>query len=147
MNERFFKNTITIYNQKEDESFQRTIINKVYIRKTRKTILNTNGEQLAGNCTIVIPTTIAEIKNQLAIKSYVDNRSINKNSSILNFTLNSRLIDHPWTLRDGDYVVDSECNLDFDMVEIKKKHKLFQIVSISDNRKGNLTHFKVEVSE
>ena len=147
MNERFFKDTITIYNQKEDESFQRTIINKVYIRKTRKTILNTNGEQLAGNCTIVIPTTIAEIKNQLAIKSYVDNRSINKNSSILNFTLNSRLIDHPWTLRDGDYVVDSECNLDFDMVEIRKEHRLFRIESVADNRKGGLQHFKIEVIE
>ena len=107
MNKKFFKDTITIYNQKEDGTFQRTVINKVYVRKTRKTILDINGEQLAGSCTIVIPTAVAEIENQLAIKSYIDNKSINKNSSILNFTLNSKLIDHAWTLRDGDYIVDS----------------------------------------
>ena len=147
MNKKFFKDTITIYNQKEDGTFQRTVINKVYVRKTRKTILDTNGEQLAGSCTIVIPTAVAEIENQLAIKSYIDNRSINKNSSILNFTLNSKLIDHAWTLRDGDYIVDSECNLDFDMAEIRKEHRLFRIKSVADNRKGNLQHFKIEVIE
>lgn len=147
MNKKFFKDTITVYNQKEDGTFQRTVINKVYVRKTRKTILDTSGEQLAGSCTIVIPTAVAEIENQLAIKSYIDNRSINKNSSILNFTLNSKLIDHAWTLRDGDYIVDSECNLNFDMTEIRKEHRLFRIKSVADNRKGSLQHFKIEVAE
>ena len=147
MNERFFKQTITVYNEKEDGTYQRTVINKVYIRKTRKTILNTNGEQLAGSCTIVIPTALAEIKEQLAIKSYIDTKSINKNSAILNFTLNSRLIDNPWTLRDGDYLVDGECNLDFDMTKIRKEHRLFRINSVADNRKGSLQHFKLEVTE
>ena len=147
MNDRFFKDTITIYNQKEDESFQRTVVDKVYVRKTRKTILDTNGEQLAGNCTIIIPTAIAEVENQLAIKSYIDNKSINKNSAILNFTLNAKLIDHAWTLRDGDYIVDSKCNLDFDMTKIRKEHRLFRIESVADNRKGDLQHFKIEVME
>lgn len=147
MNERFFKDTITIYNQKEDESFQKTVINKVYVRKTKKMILNSNGEEVASTSSIIIPTKIALIQNQMAIKSYIENEPLDKYNSILNFTLNSRLIDRAWTLREGDYLVDDACNLDFDMVEIKKKHKLFQIVSISDNRKGNLTHFKVEVSE
>ena len=147
MNDRFFKQTVTIYNQKEDNTYQRTVIDKVYIRKSRKTILSTNGEQLAGSCTIIIPTGLAEIQGQLAIKSYIDNRSINKNSSILNFTLNSKLIDNAWTLRDGDYVVDSECNLDFDMTQIRKEHRLFRIESVSDNRKGGLQHFKLEVME
>lgn len=43
MNERFFTNIITIYNKKQDESFQRTIINKVYSRKNRKIVVNSNG--------------------------------------------------------------------------------------------------------
>ncbi len=30
---------------------------------------------------------------------------------------------------------------------VKKEHKLFQIISFADNRKGNLQHFKIEVSE
>lgn len=147
MNDRFFKDTITVYNEKEDGTYQRTVINKVYIRKSRKTILNTNGEQLAGSCTIVIPTAIAQINNQLAINSYIDNKSINKKNAVLNFTLNTKLIDHAWTLRDGDYLVDSECNLDFDMTEIRKEHRLFRIESVADNRKGGLQHFKLEVIE
>lgn len=147
MNESFFTNTITIYNKKQDESFQRTIINKVYARKNRKIVVNSNGEEVASSETIIIPTKIATINNQLAINSYIDNRSLDKNSSILNFTLNSALIDTPWTIMTGDYIVGGYCDLDFDITKIKKEHKLFQIISFADNRKGNLQHFKIEVSE
>ena len=147
MNDRFFKQTITIYNQKEDESFQRTVIDKVYVRKIRKIVVNSNGEEVAGSASIVIPTKIALINSQLALNSYIDNKSLDKYNSILNFTLNSKLVDHAWTLMEGDYIVDGKCDLEFDMTEIKKEHKLFQIISVADNRKGNLQHFKVEVSE
>ena len=147
MNDRFFKDAITIYNQKEDGTFQRTIINKVYVRKTRKIAINSNGEEVASSASIVIPTKIALINNQLAFNSYIENKSLDKYNSILNFTLNSRLIDRAWTLMEGDYIVDGKCDFDFDMTKIKNKHKLFQIVSIADNRKGNLQHFKIEVSE
>ena len=147
MNDRFFKQTITIYNQKEDESFQRTVIDKAYVRKTRKIVINSNGEEVAGSASIVIPTKIALINSQLALNSYIDNKSLDKYNSILNFTLNSKLVDHAWTLMEGDYIVDGKCDLEFDMTEIKKEHKLFQIISVADNRKGNLQHFKVEVSE
>lgn len=147
MNEKFFTNTITIYNKKQDESFQRTIINKVYARKNRKIVVNSNGEEVASSETIIIPTKIATINNRLAINSYIDNRSLDKNSSILDFTLNSALIEMPWTIMAGDYIVDGYCDLDFDITKIKKEHKLFQIISFADNRKGNLQHFKIEVSE
>ena len=132
MNDRFFKQKITIYNQKEDETFQRTVINKVYVRKNRSITINSNGEEVASSASIIIPTKIALINNQLAINSYIDNKALNKYSSILNFTLNSRLIDRAWTLMEGDYIVDGECNFEFDMTKIKKEHKLFQIVKISD---------------
>ena len=147
MNDRFFKNTITVYNLKKDDSFQRTIINKVHVRKTRKIVINSRGEEVAGSASIIIPTKIALIGNQKALNSYIDNSSLDKYNSVLNFTLNSKLIDHAWTLMEGDYIVDGKCDLEFDMTEIKKEHKLFQIVSIADNRKGGLQHFKIEVSE
>ena len=147
MNDRFFKDAITIYNQKEDETFQRTIINKVHVRKTRKIAINSNGEEVASSASIVIPTKIALINNKLAFNKKNKNKSLDKYNSILNFTLNSSLIDRAWTLMEGDYIVDGKCDFDFDMTKIKNKHKLFQIVSIADNRKGNLQHFKVEVSE
>lgn len=125
MNNRFFKQTITIYNQKEDESFQRTVIDKVYVRKTRKIVINSNGEEVASSASITIPTDIAKIGDNLAIDTYKKD----------------------WYLEEGDYIVDGLCDLDFDITKIKEQFDLFQIVSVADNRKGRLQHFKIEVSE
>ena len=126
MNDRFFNDTITIYNlNKENESFKRTVIDKVYVRKIRKITINSNGEEVAGSATIVIPTGIAKIGDNLAVESYKKD----------------------WFLKEGDYIADGNCPLDFDITEIKKQFNLFQIVSAMDNRKGNLQHFKIEVSE
>lgn len=125
MNDRFFKQTITIYNQKEDESFQRTVIDKVYVRKTRKITINSNGEEVASSASITIPTDIAKIGDNLAINTYKKD----------------------WYLEEGDYIVDGLCDLDFDITKIKEQFDLFQIVSVADNRKGRLQHFKIEVSE
>ena len=70
MNDRFFNDTITIYNfNEEDESFKRTVIDKVYVRKIRKITINSNGEEVAGSATIVIPTGIAKIGDNLAVES------------------------------------------------------------------------------
>lgn len=125
MNDRFFKQSITIYNQKKDESFQRTVVDKVYVRKTRKIVINSNGEEVAGSATITIPIDIAKIGDSLAIDTYKKG----------------------WYLKEGDYIVDGSCDLDFDITKIKEQFDLFQIVSVADNRKGNLQHFKVEVAE
>lgn len=125
MNDRFFKNTITIYNQKEDETFQKTTIEKVYVRKTRKIVTNSNGEEVASSATITIPIDIAKIGDNLAMDSYKED----------------------WNLKEGDYIVDGSCDLEFDITKIKKQFDLFQIISVADNRKGNLQHFKIEVSE
>lgn len=125
MNDRFFKQSITIYNQNEDESFKKTVIDKVYVRKTRKITINSNGEEVASSASITIPTDIAKIKDVLAINTYKKD----------------------WFLKEGDYIVDGKCDLDFDITEIKKQFDLFQILSVADNRKGRLQHFKIEVSE
>ena len=125
MNDRFFKDTVTIYNQKEDESFQRTVIDKVYVRKTRKIVINSNGEEVASSASITMPTDIAKIGDNLAIDTYKKD----------------------WYLEEGDYIVDGLCDLDFDITKLKKQFDLFQIVSVADNRKGRLQHFKIEVSE
>lgn len=125
MNDRFFKQTITIYNLKEDDTFQKTVIDKVYVRKIKKIIINSNGEEVAGSATITIPTAIAKIGDNLALDTYKKD----------------------WLLKEGDYIVDDKCDLEFDITKIKKQFNLFQIVSVADNRKGNLQHFKIEVSE
>lgn len=147
MNKRFFTNVITIYNQKSDDTFQRTVLKNVYIRKVRKSTINSKGEEIASSATIVIPTAFATIDNQLAIKSYIETNSVDKKSAILNFILNVPLIEKPWTLIDGDYIVDKETTMEFDLRELKKQFKVYRVQSISDNRKGGLQHFKIEVVE
>lgn len=125
MNSKFFNNTITIYNKKDDDSFQRTVIDKVYVRKTTKIAINSNGEEVASSASITIPTDIAKIEENLAIDTYKKD----------------------WSLNEGDYIVDGVCDLEIDITKIKKQFNFFQIIGMSDNRKGKLQHFKVEVSE
>ena len=151
MNKKFFENpetnTITIYNQKSDDTFQRTVLKNVYVRKTRKSIINDKGEEVASSATVIIPNKYATINEKLAINSFIDSKSIDKKNAILNFSLNAPLIDNAWTLIEGDYIVDREVNKEFDLRELKKENRVYRIQSISDNRKGNLKHFKIEVAE
>ena len=151
MNNRFFNNsetnTITLYNQKTDGTYQRTILSNVYLRKVRKSTINSKGEQVASSATIIIPIGNATINGKLAINSFIDSRSLDKQSAMLNFSLNAPLVDNPWTLIDGDYIVDKATNIEFDLRNLKKDFRVFRIQSISDNRKGNLKHFKLEVVE
>lgn len=119
MNKRFFKDVITIYNQKSDDTFQRTVLKNVYIRKVRKSTINSKGEEVASSATIVIPTALL-IDDELKILS---------------------------GLTDGDYVVDKETSMDFDFRELKRQFKVYRVQSIADNRKGGLQHFKLEVVE
>lgn len=151
MNKRFFEdsetNTITIYNEMSDGSFKRTVITNVYVRKVRKSIINSKGEEVAGNATIIIPVEYAEINGKKAFDGYIDSRSLNNKNAILNFTLNAPLMDNPWTVFDGSYIVDKEINLEFDEIEIKKEFTLYRVQSVADNRKGGLKHLKLEVSE
>lgn len=46
-----------------------------------------------------------------------------------------------------DYVVEGIINNNFDLSELQKKYQVFKVVSVDDNRKGNLQHYKIGVSE
>ena len=147
MNKRFFKDVITIYNQKSDDTFQRNVLKNVYVRKVRKSTINSKGEEVASSATIVIPTAFTTINDKLAINTYIDTKTLDKSSAILNFTLNVPLIYRAWTLMDGDYIVDKETTMEFDLRELKKQCKVYRVQSVADNRKGGLQHFKLEVVE
>lgn len=47
----------------------------------------------------------------------------------------------------GDYVVEGIVTDEFDDRELRKKYQLFNVVSVDDNRKGGLQHYKIGVSE
>lgn len=46
-----------------------------------------------------------------------------------------------------DYIVEGIIDDEFDLSALQKKYQVFKVVSVDDNRKGNLQHYKIGVSE
>ena len=46
-----------------------------------------------------------------------------------------------------DYVVEGIIEDEFDLSALQKKYQVFKVVSVDDNRKGGLKHYKIGVSE
>ena len=46
-----------------------------------------------------------------------------------------------------DYVVEGIVEDKFDLSKLQEKYQVFKIVSVDNNRKGNLQHYKIGVSE
>lgn len=47
----------------------------------------------------------------------------------------------------NDYVVEGIIEDKFDLRRLSKQYQVFKVVSVDDNRKGNLQHYKIGVSE
>ena len=111
MNEKFFKDKITVYHTEDGEIFTRLPFNKVYFRHNKKTNLIDKGLQKGSTGSITIPTT-----EELDIST-------------------------------DDYVVEGIIEDDFDLSILQSKYQVFKVVSVDDNRKGGLQHYKIGVSE
>ena len=46
-----------------------------------------------------------------------------------------------------DYVVEGIIEDEFDLSALQDKYQIFKVVSVDDNRKGSLQHYKIGVSE
>lgn len=46
-----------------------------------------------------------------------------------------------------DYIIKGIIEDDFEYMNLRKKYQLFKVVSVDDNRKGGLQHYKIGVSE
>lgn len=46
-----------------------------------------------------------------------------------------------------DYVVEGIIDDKFDLSALQQKYQIFKVVSVDDNSKGNLQHYKIGVSE
>lgn len=144
MNDRFFKQTITLFLfDEQNEVYDRVIINKVYFRHNKKTNLIDKGLQEGSTGSITIPTKIAKIRDSLAIYTY----SKEKKTSILEFVLGGLLTDKTWNLEGDSYAIEGAITENFDLSKMKEKYQVFKIVSVDDNRKGGLPHLKIGVSE
>ncbi len=47
----------------------------------------------------------------------------------------------------NDYVIEGIIADEFDLRKLSKKYQVFKVVSVDDNRKGGLQHYKIGVSE
>ena len=47
----------------------------------------------------------------------------------------------------NDYVVEGIVEDKFDLSALQGKYQVFKVVSVDDNRKGNLQHYKIGVTE
>lgn len=50
-------------------------------------------------------------------------------------------------IKTDDYIIEGVINDEFDFNSLMKKYQVFKVVSVDDNRKGNLQHFKIGVAE
>ena len=50
-------------------------------------------------------------------------------------------------INEDDYIVEGIINDEFDLLSLQSKYQVFKVVSIDDNRKGSLQHFKIGVAE
>ena len=46
-----------------------------------------------------------------------------------------------------DYIVEEIVEDEFDLSTLQEKYQVFKVVSVDDNRKGNLPHYKIGVTE
>ena len=47
----------------------------------------------------------------------------------------------------NDYVIEGIVEDKFDLSALQEKYQVFKVVSVDDNRKGNLQHYKIGVTE
>ena len=47
----------------------------------------------------------------------------------------------------NDYIVEGIIDDKFDLSALQQKYQVFKVVSVDDNRKGNLQHYKIGVTE
>ena len=47
----------------------------------------------------------------------------------------------------NDYIIEGTIEDKFDLYDLQQKYQVFKVVSVDDNRKGGLQHYKIGVSE
>jgi hypothetical protein len=141
MNDRFFKQTVTLFLfNKESQEFDRIVIDNVYFRYFEKTRMTDNGLIRTSGGSVTIPLEYAKIEDTKALYSY------KSNNNILEFVLNGILTSKTWSLDSKSFVIEGNVP-DMTYSELIKQYHIYRVTSVQDNRKGNLQHIKIEVND
>lgn len=46
-----------------------------------------------------------------------------------------------------DYIIEGIVNDEYNFIDLKKKYQVYKVISVDDNRKGGLKHFKIGVAD
>lgn len=131
-----FNDTITIYNHKEDGSYQRTVIHGVmYSSKTEKTVTADGKIVLATTVSVTIPETAA------CERKYISKREF---KALADTSQN-------WTLDESGNldiivqgVVEQELTDEYRLKHLKADYDCVTVAAVEDNRnKPRLKHIKV----
>lgn len=131
-----FTDTITLYNHKPDDTYQRTVIKGVqYRRKVEKTVISDGKINLADVVTVTIPDT-AECNRQYACKK--DFKNTKDTASY-------------WTLDAGENLdiiiqgeISQEITEEYRLKHLKADYDCVTVASVADNQnKDRLKHIKV----
>lgn len=136
MNERFFIHQITVYHTEDDETFTKMVFDKVYFRHNKKTNLIDKGLQKGSTGSITIPTT--------------EKLDISTNDYIIEGIVGSVADINQMKVKDLNIMkvkMLSSQNAEFNLSDMQSIYQVFKVVSVDDNRKGGLPHFKIGVSE
>lgn len=136
MNDKFFIHQITVYHTEDDETFTKMVFDKVYFRHNKKTNLIDKGLQKGSTGSITIPTTE---KLDISTNDYVIEGIVGSVADINQMRVKDLNIMKVKML--------SSQNAEFNLSDMQSIYQVFKVVSVDDNRKGGLPHFKIGVSE
>ena len=131
-----FTDTITIYNHKEDDTYQRTVIKGVqYSKKTEKTVTSDGKVNLGTVVNVTIPETA------ICDRDYVEKQKFR----LLGDTSNNWTLDEAGNL---DIIIQGEVTQEiteeYRFKNLKADYNCVTVASVSDNRnRSMLKHIKV----
>lgn len=136
-----FNDTITVYNHRPDDTYQRTVLCGVmYARKAEKTVTADGKLKFVSSVTVTIPETAVTAP---VMRIYVPPERFRQ--------LDDAAEDY-WTLDPAgnlDVIVPGACGAeiseDYRLKDLKKDHPYATVAAVSDNRGRNrLKHIRVK---
>lgn len=141
MNQRFFIHSITIYHDNDDGTVTRMIFDGVYFRHNKKSNVIDKGFEKGSTGTIYIPT-----KQDLNINN--TDIVVEGTPTLSVKSVNKKTVNYIDKIQVKRLIVNKENpNDEFNRLFTDSSIQRYRVVSVDDNRKGNLQHYKLGVSE
>lgn len=141
MNQRFFIHSITIYHDNDDGTVTRMVFDGVYFRHNKKSNVIDKGFENGSTGTIYIP-----IKQDLNISN--TDIVVEETPTLSVKSMNKKSVNYIDKVEVKKLTVnEDDPNDEFYRLFRDPSIQKYRVVSVDDNRKGNLQHYKLGVGE